>query len=172
VTCYAGGDFSEGGYVSKLKAIWILALLLPTAIACPAYSAEPKPGHPQLTIISPRPGQTFDDTPIFIKVAVKNFKLVPPVPYFGKPGPQNVGHIHVIIDSYPLVATAETQLMIGKMAGDDYLPEGKHTLWVDLSVDNHDELTPPVRQKVTFYTMHPRQPASGRKIGCRRLPSG
>lgn len=111
--------------------------------------------RPQLMVLSPRQGQTFDDTPIVVKLEVKNFKLEAPEPYFGKPGPQNVGHFHITLDSYPLFSANATQVMIGKMAGDNYLPQGKHTLLVELAINNHDPLTPPVQRRVTFYTTHP-----------------
>lgn len=146
----------------KQRFIWTaLFLVLAAGYSAAAQQNTKALPAPQLTVISPKPGQTFDDTPIFVQVQVKNFKLVPPLPYFGKPGPQNIGHLHYILDDYPLTATADTQLMIGKMLGDDYLPQGKHTLWVELSVDNHDSLTPPVRKKIVFYTMHPRRRQSG-----------
>jgi hypothetical protein len=149
---------------SKYKILSVLLLsLIFMPLAAPAQPLKQRPGAPELVVLSPKPGQTFDDTPIFVRLQVKNFKLVPPIAYFGKAGAQNVGHIHIILDDHPLIATAETQIMIGKMAGEEYLSEGKHTLWIELSVDNHDGLTPPVRKKVTFYFMHPkhRRGASG-----------
>jgi hypothetical protein len=136
----------------------LVTILLPILILygglTGVFAASDSKSQPKLAITRPKPGETFDDTPIVVKLAVEGFKLVPPEPYFGKAGPEDTGHVHVRLDSYPLIATSAPQLMIGKHVGERYLPKGKHVLTVELVLDNHDPLTPAVRRSVVFYTTH------------------
>lgn len=136
----------------------LLAIALPILIVLSGLTAvfagSTGESRPKLAITRPKPGETFDDTPIVVKFSVEGFKLVAPEPYFGKAGPHDTGHVHVRLDSYPLIATSAPQLMIGKHAGKRYLPKGKHVLTVELVLDNHDPLTPAVRRSVVFYTTH------------------
>lgn len=110
--------------------------------------------QPNLTILRPQLGEIYDDEPIFVKVKVENFQLETPAQVFGEPNPKAIGHIHITLDAFPLVATAATQHLFGKMAGDEYLAEGRHTLTIELVHDTHTPLTPPVSRTITFYTRH------------------
>lgn len=110
--------------------------------------------QPNLMILKPVPGETLPDTPIVIRVQVDNFQLVTPEPIFGTASPKNLGHIHYILDEYPLVATSAEQLMMGKEVEGHPLPKGKHQLYVELVHDTHDPLSPPVRRRVSFYTRY------------------
>ena len=109
---------------------------------------------PELTIISPKDGEIFDDKPIFVKVQVDNFKLEPPKMYFGPPEPGAIGHIHFFFDDYPEVATSSTELMFGKKEGDRYLQPGLHTVAVELVHNNHETLEPRIWKRVTFTIKH------------------
>ena len=109
--------------------------------------------EPNLIILRPKPGETYDDEPIFVRVEVENFELLAPDQIFGH-AKSAQGHIHITLDHYPLVATASTQHMFGKSEGGRYLPVGKHTIVTELVHDTHLPITPPVSRTVVFYTRH------------------
>lgn len=126
----------------------------PTAPNTVAKEVQLRTDEPQLTILRPKEGETFNDTPIFVQVRLENFELLPPEPNFGAPDPRPVGHLHVFLDDYPEVATSSTELMFGKKEAGHYLKKGVHTIAVEVVHDNHDTLEPRVWKRVNFNVTH------------------
>ncbi len=133
--------------------LFCVITLLQLFVGTPAPGAT-APDRPAVRIMRPKPKQLFYDTPILIQVFVTNFKLEAPKNFFGTTDDQTIGHIHYTLDNFPLVATAETQLMLGKNAHKKPLPAGEHVLTVELVKTNHKSLSPKVITKVKFLTDH------------------
>ena len=120
--------------------------------------AIPKIPEPQLRILRPKPDENFGLAAIFLDLAVEHFGLVAPCPIYdhnhvhGEANPKPVGHIHVYLDSYPLIATSSRRLMFGLNESGVSLPPGKHIFMVELVHTNHQPLTPRKYKRVYFFT--------------------
>lgn len=107
---------------------------------------------PSLQIVRPKHGENFGSASIVIETAVENFELLPPTPYYAEASSKPVGHMHVYIDSNPLIATSCQQLMVGKNIDGKALRNGWHRLVIELVHDNHEVLNPRVWKSIYFYT--------------------
>lgn len=138
------------------------ALLLVCQWASVATAAEPDSANvkdgassPTIRFMRPLKDERFFDYPIFVQVDVKGFQLVAPGEHRpGRPRP-NVGHILYSFDDYPVVSTDDTQFMIGKKIGENYLPVGLHVLKAQLVDENDHPLTPPTFAVTEVFTGHP-----------------
>lgn len=114
---------------------------------------ETQSGKPKLSILRPTPGQAFWRTEsIVVDIAVDNFELVPPAPQFWGPTKKPVGHVHIYLDSNPLIATSSRRIMFGTNANAEPMPAGWHRLVVELVDEDHNVLSPRLYQQVQFYT--------------------
>lgn len=139
----------------------VLMLLIAVAGQIPALAQEMNAipggpntrfGKPTLSILKPVHGETFGKESIVVDIAVENFELVQPEPRFGGPTNKPVGHLHIYLDSNPLIATTSRRIMIGTNANGDLMPTGWHTLTVELVDEDHNVLAPRQYQQVQFYT--------------------
>lgn len=136
------------------------ALLLQLAVAAApdsAVSAGAKPvgqSGPTIKFLRPIKGEHFFDFPVFMQVQVSGFHLIPPdIKQSGKILADS-GHICFSLDDYPVYATEDTQIMIGKFLGPRYLPVGWHVLKAELVDVNDRPLSPPVTAVTSVYTGH------------------
>lgn len=110
---------------------------------------------PSIQFMRPVKGERFFDFPIFIQVDVSGFHLVPSSEERSKSTTDNTGYICYSLDDYPVYATEDTQLMIGKFTGDFYVPVGTHVLKAQLVDVNGKPLNPPVLAITSISTGHP-----------------
>ncbi|MBI4014848.1 MAG: hypothetical protein HY365_02755 [Candidatus Aenigmarchaeota archaeon] len=94
---------------------------------------------PALEITSPGDGHIVRGTSAEVKVGVKNFILLPA----GGAARKGEGHLHYYLDEKEAVSPETTHLFTG-------VPEGEHTIRVELHNNDHSLLKPPVAQVVTF----------------------
>ena len=111
-----------------------------------------KVSEPQLKILRPTPDENFGQAAIVLDIAVEHFDLVEPEPSHAETNLKPIGHLHVYLDSYPLIATSSRRLMFGLSESGASLPPGKHCLTVELVHPNHQGLTPRLFKRVYFYT--------------------
>lgn len=111
---------------------------------------QPQTAQPKITILSPKPMQTFGHDPVVVNVLVENFKLQQPEPFFGEPNPRPLGHIHYYLDSNPVIATSSRKIMLGSNIDGENLKPGEHSLTAELVHDNHTPLNPRVYKRVVF----------------------
>lgn len=111
-------------------------------------------GQPTLSILKPTHGETFGKESIVVDIAVENFDLVAPEPRFGKPTNKPVGHLHIFLDSNPLIATNSRRLMIGTNADGDLMARGWHNLTVEVVDEDHNVLDPRLYKQVQFYVSY------------------
>lgn len=110
--------------------------------------------RPSLSFMRPIKDERFFDYPIFVQVQVSNFNLLPPALAHGSQ-PVNSGHLQYSMDDYPVCTTDDTQVMIGKKLGNNYLPAGFHLLKAQLVDVNGTSLKPPVMAITEIFTGHP-----------------
>jgi hypothetical protein len=111
--------------------------------------------NPGIRFLRPLKDERFFDYPIFVQVDVTGFQLVPPGEHPSGPPHAHVGHILYSFDDYPVVATDDTQFMIGKKLGDEYLPVGLHVLKAQLVDVNDHPLNPSVEVATEVFSGHP-----------------
>lgn len=105
---------------------------------------------PKLTIVSPRQGSRFGKEAIVLDVAIDNFEMAQPEPVHGERSPKPIGHIHIFLDSNPLIATDSRRIMFGTNLNGEFLAPGPHSITVELVHNNHEGFTPRVLQRVDF----------------------
>jgi len=139
-------------------ALFVSALFIASSVsvAC-AQSTSNKTTQPApaLQFIRPLADERFFDYPIFVQLFVSGFHLVTPgEPHNGK-SRENYGYIRYKFDDYPVVATDDTQFMIGKKLGANYLPVGLHVLKAELVDETGKPLNPPAETVTEVFTGHP-----------------
>lgn len=119
--------------------------------------------HPSIKFIHPREGEVVSDYPISIQVDVHDFKLRPPVEYWGNVMRKDefTGHVHYMLDDSPIYATSKTAVML--VSSGKPLPPGKHILRAELVNINHAPLKDRVFSEVTI--MCRRTDAQGKPSG-------
>lgn len=174
---HARKDYSRVSRSSPLAAYCALSIAQLTIGVCVGTSAtcvscgaaEPQEANstitaeasnhrlPRICFLRPIKGERFDDLPIYIQVEVADFRLVSP----DKPHVSDrpcTGYICYSLDDYPVYATCETQLMIGKLVGNSHLPAGTHVLRAELVDTNGKVLEPAVAAVTSVYTSYPADP--------------
>ena len=124
-----------------------LTILLALMLALTSVAAA----EPQLTVVSPKAGETIVGTTVKVVVTTSDFELVKavvPVTEAGKRPDANQpgkGMVHLTLDLLPLAILDQ---------GDTYtftdIPAGEHQLEVELATNDHSLLSPPVVQVVQF----------------------
>ena len=110
---------------------------------------------PVLHFIRPMKDERFFDFPIYVQLLVSGVHLAAPDDaHAAKPRP-NVAHIQYKFDDFPVISTDDTQFMIGKWLGNEYLPVGLHVLKAELVDDSGKPLNPPVQAVTELFTGHP-----------------
>lgn len=143
----------------------LVALLLFSSLcsnALPAVAEEITPGFlpagpessnaPKLMILRPQSGERFSNGVVVVELDVQNFELSEPEPCDREPSPEPIGHVHVFLDSNPLIATSSKRLMFGSNDKGQFIRSGRHYLIAELVHDNHEVLNPRVWQSQYFYT--------------------
>jgi hypothetical protein len=128
----------------------LLALMLALMLALASVAAA----EPQLSVVSPKAGETIVGTTVKVVVKTSDFELVKavvPVTEAGKRPDANQpgkGMVHLTLDLLPLAILDQ---------GDSYtfkdIPAGEHQLEVELATNDHSLLSPPVVKVVRFRTM-------------------
>lgn len=108
---------------------------------------------PELTVLSPKDGETISGTAVTVTFQTSGITLVPstiPVSEAGKRPEANrpgEGHVHFMLDLQPLVVWER-----GDPFTFENVPPGEHQLTVELANNDHSPLSPPVVQVVQFRT--------------------
>lgn len=142
-----------------------VALLLLSSLyseARPAFAEEINQGYlpagpgsstsPKLKIVRPQSGERFSNGVIVVELDVQNFELAEPEPCDREPSPEPIGHVHIFLDSNPLIATSSKRHMFGSNDKGQFIRNGRHYLIAELVHDNHEVLNPRVWQSHYFYT--------------------
>ncbi len=139
-------------------ALTLICQWIPGAFAKPQLAEKPaveQQPPPSIRFLRPLKDERFFDYPIFVQVDVDRFQLVAPTGQANPHPRPHTGHIAYSMDDYPVVATDDTQFMIGKKLGDVYLPVGLHVLKAQLVDENGKPLDPPVVATTELFTGHP-----------------
>jgi|GEM_PF-6384073 len=107
---------------------------------------------PKLKIVRPQSGERFSNGVIVVELDVQNFELAEPEPCDREPSPEPIGHVHIFLDSNPLIATSSKRHMFGSNDKGQFIRSGRHYLIAELVHDNHEVLNPRVWQSLYFYT--------------------
>ncbi|MBX9771208.1 MAG: hypothetical protein K2X29_07540 [Candidatus Obscuribacterales bacterium] len=154
-------------FMVAYRLAYSLCALVMVASNLPAVAQELNPlpsgpksqfGQPTLSILKPVQGETFGKESIVLDIAVDNFELVVPEPHFGGPTNKPKGHLHIYLDSNPLIATSSTRIMFGTNSDGNLMAPGWHSLIVELVDEDHNVLAERVYKQVQFYTWHSRKP--------------
>jgi hypothetical protein len=139
----------------------ILAMLLLGAVMVSAACAENPAAEPAgddrgttVEIISPQDGATVPPGDITVVAQVTNFKIMDKLGQANVPGE---GHLHFFLDITPPTAQGKPAIPAGgewaPVAGTTYtfknVPEGTHTVAVELVNNDHTPLNPPVVYGIT-----------------------
>lgn len=114
-------------------------LWLPSA---PVLAAGANAGKPSIRIISPKDGAVIHGSTVTVRVAVSNFKLVPPVlvgPNHWSQIPLlkgNQGHIHYLLDSASSLVLTRDVVVRTTHTWTDVAP-GRHTITAYLANSQH-----------------------------------
>jgi hypothetical protein len=131
-----------------------LAAVAASDSAGPAGTRADAQGGPTIKFLRPIKGENFFDFPIFIQVQVTGFRLIPPDIRPADKTTADSGHICYSLDDYPVYATEDTQILIGKFLGPRYLPVGWHVLKAELVDKNDRPLSPAVLAVTSVFTGH------------------
>lgn len=113
------------------------------------------PPRPTIRFLRPVRDERFFDVPIYLQVQVSDFHLVEPEALGSGTKAPNTGHIQYSMDDYPVCATSDTQIMLGKNLGNGYLPVGFHVLKAQLVDVNGKPLDPPMVAVTNIFSEHP-----------------
>jgi hypothetical protein len=144
---------------------FVAFLLFSSLCSCdglPVFAEETKPGYlpagpesstgPELKIVRPQAGERFTNGVIVVELDVQHFELAEPEPCDREPSPKPIGHVHIFLDSNPLIATSSKRHMFGSNDKGRFIRSGRHYLIAELVHDNHEVLNPRVWQSHYFYT--------------------
>jgi Domain of unknown function (DUF4399) len=166
--------------IKRVAGIFVLFLVLATAVVALVACTENPAAEPAgddtgrtVEIISPADGATLPPGDITVTVQVTNFKIV------DKQGQANVpgeGHVHFYLDVAAPTTPGKPAIPAGgewaHVSGTTYtfknVPEGTHTIAVELVNNDHTPLNPPAVYEITL-NVSSQGPYSGGYVGSENI---
>ncbi|MCL5072236.1 MAG: DUF4399 domain-containing protein [Actinobacteria bacterium] len=106
--------------------------------------------NPTLNIITPSVNDQILGETVIVNFIVNDFDIVNFTN--NKKNQTNQGHLHLYIDNMEQIASNSQEIVKPTSIKLDKMPEGKHTLTLELVNNNHTPLKPAVIQTVSFTT--------------------
>lgn len=156
------------GIVGGIILVIALAVALFGLAACTENPAKESPGDDtgtKIEIISPQDGATLQPGDITVTVQVTNFKIVDKQ---GQPNVPGEGHVHFFLDVAAPTTPGKPAIPAGgawaHVSGTTYtftnVPQGTHTINVELVNNDHTPLNPPQVYAITV-NVTPTGPTGG-----------